>query len=102
MKYYSEVTNKLYESEKDLLNAEKNVKEMKEAKEKKDQKMREERAARAKEVEEALAAAREANSKATKLLSDFTKDYGQFHMSLRPSEDNRKAFNVFDFLFDFI
>ena len=42
---------------------------------------KEARAKRAKEVEEAIKKANEAQTTAVKLLREFTKDYGYFHMS---------------------
>lgn len=81
MKFYSEVTKKLYDSEKDLAMAEAKVKaaEAQRLEAEKAKKMA--RATRAKEVEKALKEANEAQAKAIKLLKDFTNDYGYFHMS---------------------
>ena len=83
MKYYSEKTQKLYNSEEELNKAEAAlIKVQEEEKAKKDA-----RAKRAKEVEEAYK-----NYK--KLLNDFIKDYGHFHMTINEPE------SVFDFLFN--
>ena len=87
MKYYSEVTKKLYETAKELEAAEQNVKNLQAAKIKAEELKKEQRATRAKEVEEALKAATEANKKATKLLKEFTKDYGYYHTSFTTKED---------------
>ena len=83
MKYYSEKTRKLYNSEVELKDAEKDLNK-KEAEEKA---KREERGARAKEVEEAYK-----NYK--KLLDAFIKDYGSYHMTLNQSD------SLFDFFFN--
>ena len=100
MKYYSEVTSKLYNTEEQLAIAEKNVKKMQEIKEKAEKEKKEARAARAKEVEEAFKAAKEAQVKANKLLSAFTKDYGYFHMSYSKNDKaNEEDYNLFDILF---
>ena len=72
MKFYSEVTKKLYSTEKELLEAEKEAKA---------KKLKEDRAARAKVVEAALKGAESAKKKADMLLNDFIKDYGYFHTS---------------------
>lgn len=78
MKYYSEVTKKLYDTEPQLVAAEANViKQQAEAEEKKKA-----RAARAKEVEDALKAVTEAQRHYTELKNKFIEDYGSFHVSL--------------------
>lgn len=95
MKYYSEITKKLYNTEKDLTFAEAEAKAL-EAKKIEEQKKKEaaeqakkaERATRAKEVEKALKELNEAQANALKLLKQFTKDYGYFHMSLSPTKEN--------------
>ena len=81
MKYYSDKTNKLYDSEKSLLKAEKDF-AVKEAAEKE---KRERRATRAKEVEDAYRHAED-------LLEVFIDDYGSFHTSVN------KPISVFDIL----
>ena len=83
MKYYSEKTKKLYESEKELKEAEKGLLEL----EVKEKEKREQRSARAKEVEEAY-------KNYQKLLKDFIKDYGSYHMSLKDGD------SVFDYFFN--
>lgn len=78
MKYYSEVTKKLYDTERQLAAAEADViKQQAEAEEKKKA-----RAARAKEVEDALKAVTEAQRHYTELKNKFIEDYGSFHVSL--------------------
>lgn len=83
MKYYSEKTQKLYNSEDELKKAETAlIKQEAEEKAK-----RETRAKRAKEVEEAYL-------KYKKLLESFIKDYGNFHMTINEPE------SLFDFVFN--
>lgn len=99
MKFFSEVTKKLYDSEKALIAAESEVKKLEEEKIAKEKAKKEERAKRAKEVEEALKVANKAQEKAIALLKDFTKDYGYFHMSYS-TDDAEKVTNKtnnFDF-----
>ena len=101
MKYYSEVTKKLYDSEDAVKTAEENLKKIEAIKEAEEKKKKAERAARAKEVEDAFKAATEARDKANKLLSAFTKDYGYFHMSYTNNDKAPKT-SLVDLLFDFI
>lgn len=75
MKYYSDVTQKVYETTEELEKAELAVSDKKKARE-----------ARAKEVEEAIDAARDANEHARDLLTQFCKDYGSFHTSIKDPE----------------
>ena len=108
MKFYSEMLNKLFDSEKDLIKAETQTREA-EAKALAAEKAKKAaRTTRAKEVEAALKAANEAQSKAMKLLRDFTRDYGYFHMSYSTNdaekvEDKQKdTFDFFDILNSFL
>ena len=78
MKFYSDVTKKLYETQEDLIKAEKEIKDKEN-----------DRAKRAKEVEAAISAAESAQKKANKLLNDFLKDYGSFHATIKtPKEES--------------
>ncbi len=79
MKFYSEKTEKLYDSEEELKQAESQLEEA----QKKEEEKKQARAARAKEVEDAFKAASEAQKKANDLLVAFTKDYGSFHMTYK-------------------
>ena len=91
MKYYSEKTEKLYDSKKDLDAAEKEFDEVElKAKQKK-----EERAARAKEVNAAYDAYLEAYKKYQEVLKEFIKDYGSYHHSITTVDD------LFDYYFKF-
>ena len=90
MKYYSELTKKLYDTKEDLQKAEIEI-----------TKSKADRAERAKEVEKALKEAGEANKKANKLLQDFVKDYGSFKTTIKDeniedSSINSLFWDVFD------
>lgn len=96
MKYYSETLNKLYDSEKELIQAEGEAKKAELEKIRKEKAAKEARATRAKEVEEAIKAADVAKAKANQLLKDFTKDYGYFHMSYTPKDvEDRNTSSLF-------
>ena len=82
MKYYSEKLNKVFDTETELIAEEERVEAAKVAKEKELVKYKEDRAAKAKEVEEAYAAANEARKNYEKVLREFNKEYGAFHMSV--------------------
>lgn len=81
MKYYSELTKKVYDTPELLEEAEKVVLEANKEKEKK----LAERAERAKAVENAFAEAQAARKKADDLLSEFCRDYGSFHTTIKSS-----------------
>ena len=112
MKFYSEVTKKLYDSEKALMEAETEVKRVEERKLAEEKAKKAKRAERAKEVEDALKTANEAQAQAIALLKSFMKDYGYFHTSFssddidnikRKDTKNMKDFNnFFDVLSDFL
>lgn len=109
LKYYSDVTQRFYDTEKACLEAEFKVKEEqnrqkilkekaeREAKEKQE-KLAAERKARAAEVEEARKAMDVARSKYAELLQAFCKDYGSYHTSLT----NEDVKNIIPALFDVI
>jgi predicted NBD/HSP70 family sugar kinase len=96
MKYYSDVTKKLYSSEEELVKAEKQVSE-KEAKEKE---IKAKRAERAKAVDAAFEEAKKANEKANKVLEDFIKDYGSYHTTIKANDNLDKLF--IDYLTDWM
>ena len=87
MKFYSELTKKLYDTQEDLQKAEIEV-----------TKSKADRAERAKEVEKALKEANEANKKANKLLQEFVKDYGSFKTTIK--DENVDANSIFWDVFD--
>ena len=76
--YYSDVTKKYYNNEKDLIAAENEViKAQKAAEEKANA-----RKARAQEVENAYKSAVEAQKKYLDLRNKFIKDYGSYHTTI--------------------
>jgi len=79
MRYYSDQTKQLYDSEAALVKAEKELEEV----QKKEEEKKQARTARAKEVEDAFKAANDARKHAQDLLEAFTKDYGSFHMTFK-------------------
>ena len=103
MKFYSEITKKLYDTEADLNDAESTIKKAECEKKARETKLKNERAARAKVVDAAFEDYRKAKEIAKKKYSDandlldaFVKDYGTYHVSI--SEKNKRADN-FDELF---
>lgn len=87
MKFYSELTKKLYDTQEDLQKAEIAL-----------TKSKADRAERAKEVEKALREANEASKKANKLLQEFVKDYGSFKTTIK--DENVDANSIFWDVFD--
>lgn len=104
MKYYSEMLNKLFDTQAALCEAEKAKKDAEVAKEKAEREKKAARAARAKEVEEALKAANDAQAKAVKLLKAFTKDYGYYHASYstKEAEEPDTFLDFFNVLHNFL
>ena len=72
MKYYSEITKKIYDTKEDLVKAEVEV-----------TKAKSDREVKAKEVEKLIKEATEATKKANKALSDFVKQYGSFKTTIK-------------------
>lgn len=107
MRYYSEITKTIYDTEKACLEAEFKVKEEqnkekirreraeREAKEKQER-LNAERKVRAAEVENARKAMDAARSKYAEVLQAFCKDYGSYHTTLT----NEDAKNIIPTLFD--
>ena len=89
-RYYSDVTNKLYDSMSDLEKDEKKIIAEQEEKKVKEQKRADERKARAQEIDELQKAYVGARKAYTEALEKFCKDYGTFHTSI-------SADNLFDF-----
>ena len=90
MKFYSDVTQRLYNTEQELVKAETEAKEVEAKRIAAEKAKKETRAKRAKEVEDALKFANEAQAEAVRLLKDFTKDYGYFHMSYSTDDAEKK------------
>jgi len=91
MKFYSELTKKLYDSQADLQTAEENLKNAEAIKKKKDMEAKLKRAEDVKKVNQALAEEKEAQRKANKALQDFVKKYGYFHTSFTLNDAEAKA-----------
>jgi len=81
MKYYSEILNRAFDSEKECLKAEKEHEENVIAQKKIAETAAKQRKARAQEVEDALLKVQEAKENYMKVLQAFCKDYGAFHYS---------------------
>ena len=94
MKYLSEVNGKIYDSEAELLKAEKEIadRKAKEAEEK--AKKEATRKERAEEVEKAIQELAEADERANKLIREFVKDYGSFHYSISTKDTNKDFFKT--------
>lgn len=95
MKFYSEITQRLYDSEADLKKAEKEKQEAELAAKRKKEELAQNRKARAKEVEDAMKEAIEAQKKYKTLLNEFCKEYGAFHYSWNGDESLIDLFNWF-------
>ena len=88
MKFYSEITGYLYESEKDLINAENEYKTKKEAEELDKKREADLRRSRAEEVEKARQIYVEARKNYNDILTAFCKDYGAYHCSIKNNSKN--------------
>ena len=93
MKYYSETLNKVFENEKDCLNAEKEYKAKIEAEEKRKKELADSRKARAKEVEDAYKAVIDAQKHYNELKNKFVDDFGSFHMTFSTTDDFHSLFS---------
>ena len=91
MKYYSEMTDKVYETKEECEKAE----------EEKQLALKNERETRSKAVVDAFKKAREAETEAQKLLKEFVKDYGSFHISYNGKSSMPSMFDVLNDFFWF-
>ena len=94
-RFYSDITNKLYDSMDDLEEAEKKVIAKREEKRVAEQKRSDERKARAQEIDELRKTYVDARKAYTEALEKFCNDYGTFHTSI--SSDK-----LFDFLWSWM
>lgn len=101
MKYYSEMTDKVYETQEECEKAEEALVAKQKAEEEKQLALKNEREARSKEVVEAFKKAREAEAEAQKLLKEFVKDYGSFHISYNGKSSMPSMFDVLNDFFWF-
>lgn len=99
MKFYSDVLNKVFDTEKECVSAEKKYIAEQEEKKNAEKKKSEERAAAAKRVEAAQKAMHEAQTAYRKELEDFCAMYGTYHYST-DSFDNIP--HLFSTLFDLL
>lgn len=88
MKFYSEITKKLYDDKDSLVKAEVAA-----------TKAKSDREVKAKEVTELIKAANEATKKANKALSEFIKEYGSFKTTIK-NDDIDVNLNSFWDIFD--
>lgn len=101
MKFYSELTNKVYDTEKSCMKAEQEYKQALEAKKREEeakklaeQKKQENRAAAAKNVEAKREAMTKAQREYREELEKFCKEYGSYHFTTN-------SFDGIPHLFDF-
>ena len=83
MKYYSELTRKFYENEKDCIEAEEKLRKDLEAVEEEQRKASEIRRQRAAEVEQVRDEFLAARKKYNDTLAKFCEDYGAYHCSIK-------------------
>lgn len=95
MKYYSETLDKLFDSEKEVEEAEKLAIEEEAKKKEIAEVKRKERAEDAKEVENAFRAIKDAEEVYYKKLSEFIKKYGYYHYSSKDVGDFPSVFSLF-------
>ena len=86
MKFYSEITKKLYDTKDELVKAEVEA-----------TKTKTDRAEKAKEVTELIKKANEATKAANKALSEFVKEYGSFKTTIKDNDVSVDSFwDIFD------
>lgn len=101
MKYYSELINKIYDTKEECEKAEEALTAKKKAEEERQLALKNERETRSKAVVDAFKKAREAETEAQKLLKEFVKDYGSFHMSYNGKSTMPSMFDVLNDFFGF-
>lgn len=95
MRYYGELTKKLYDSVEACEKAETEFKKQIDEAEAKKKKLAETKAARAKEITEAYQEIRKAQKVYEDLRNQYIRDYGAFHFSFRDPEERFSFFNDF-------
>ena len=95
MKYYSEITNKTYNTEKECIEAEQAIVKAREEKKAKKEKLPKERAESAKIGGEKRTARVRALEDYREEVQKFVKDYGSYHMSY----SSKSPLSLFDMLF---
>ena len=91
MKYYSEMTDKVYETKEECEKAEEAIVAKKKAEEEKQLALK----------NDAFKKAREAEAEAQRLLKEFVKDYGSFHISYNGKSSMPSMFDVLNDFFWF-
>lgn len=94
MKFYSEKTKKFYDTYEECVKVEDELLKKEQAEAKRKAELEKNRASAAKEVEAAFKKAADAVKERDKLLEDFVRKYGAFHMSLDKTDTN--LFDVTD------
>ena len=94
MKYFSEQLNRLFDSAEELETAEAKAIAEENARKEAEQKKAAERKARAAEVDAARTAMLEATKRYNDVLTQFCKDYGSYHCSVRSDEVESMLENV--------
>lgn len=95
MKYYSDVTKRLYDSEKELVEAETKQKEAELAEKRKKEQLAENRKNRAKEVEQLMKDVLAAQKAYKEALYAFNKDFGPYHFTWTGDESILDLFGWF-------
>ena len=99
MKYYSELTKKLYDSEKALIDAENEVKVEQIKKEQAEAAAKKQRAEDAKVVEEAFEKMKAARKEYQEAIANFCKKHGAYHKTLTEKDLPEADFSLLN-LFD--
>lgn len=92
MKYYSELTNKIYDSEKECKAAEEKKRKSDEEETLRKKKEAEQRKTRAAAVEEKRVAYSKAKEAYINELDSFIKDYGSYHTTIKDTQDFLDSF----------
>ena len=93
MRYFSDITKQFYETEEACREAETNKKREIEAKRAEKEAAANARKARAAEIEQARTEFLKARDIYNKLLSDFCKDYGSYHYSIKTPDSITELFD---------
>lgn len=103
MKYYSDVTQMVYDSAEECMKAEKTEKERVDKEKLKKEQEAHDRKVAADKVTAARQAYNEAYKNYRAALNDFCEKYGAYHTTITSKKDGNNTINdVFDFLFDWI
>ena len=94
MKFYSEKLDKLFDDEKALVKAEDEYEVRIAAEKAKQEQLANTRKERAKAIEEQYKKVINDRAEYKRLVDEFTRDYGQFHMSIK--SDNLADMDLFD------